>query len=89
MTKVICLVDELELCITCCQKWLADELEVMVSVEEAKQHLQQLMADRKELAEQLRLTKAKLEGRLPTKVCCHYLHNPQINGLVTDFIDCI
>lgn len=49
-----------------------------MSVEEAKQHLQQLMADRKELAEQLRVTKAKLEGRLPTKVCCHYLLNPHI-----------
>ncbi|XP_069749139.1 kinesin family member 4 isoform X2 [Narcine bancroftii] len=47
------------------KNWLANELEVLVSIEEARHHLNSLLDDRKVLAQELAFLKEKKEANLP------------------------
>jgi len=51
------------------QKWLSHELDVRVSLREARYHMTSLMADRKELSHQKRLLQEKLGEGPFAKVC--------------------
>lgn len=46
----------------CLQSWLANEVEVLVSTEEARRHLADLLEDRKILAQEILQLKTKKEA---------------------------
>ncbi len=58
----------------CVQTWLSQELEVRVSIREAKYHLVSLLSDRKTLTSELSHLKDKMDDTPPTKVCIHVYH---------------
>lgn len=47
---------------TLCQTWLLNEVEVMVSTEEARRHLNDLLDDRKVLAQEINNLKQQMEA---------------------------
>ncbi|XP_076446374.1 chromosome-associated kinesin KIF4A-like isoform X2 [Babylonia areolata] len=52
------------------RKWLSEELEVRVSVREARYHMMALITDRKDLSQQRRELQDRLEGPLAKKYSC-------------------
>ncbi|XP_036989005.1 chromosome-associated kinesin KIF4A isoform X3 [Artibeus jamaicensis] len=73
------------------KSWLGNEIEVMVSTEEAKRHLNDLLEDRKILAQDLAELKEKQESgeNLPPKLRRRTFSLAQLPGQVSDLEDSI
>ncbi|XP_012383481.2 chromosome-associated kinesin KIF4A [Dasypus novemcinctus] len=73
------------------KNWLGNEIEVMVSTEEAKRHLNDLLEDRKILAQDVAQLKEKRESgeNLPAKLRRHTFSLAELRGQVSESDDSI